>query len=96
MRSCQLKDAEQPYQPVIFCLPTLNDTDLMLQVTQLNAGAAVPQLLQEVAGKANQQWTSQVADRLRECWRLPDFTKHQLSTYVNLLDKIDAKFPHLT
>ena len=68
----------------------------MLQVTQLNAGAATPQLLQEVAGKASQQWTSRVADRLRECWHLADFTKLQLSTYVNLLNKIDANYPHLS
>ena len=67
----------------------------MLQVTQLNAGAAPPQLLQEVAGKAGEQWTSRVADRLRECWHLTDFNKLQISTFVNLINQVDARNPNL-
>ena len=69
---------------------------MYLQVTQLDAGRSPPQLLQEVAGKACQQWTSRVADRLRECWHLPDRNKQILAAFDQRTNEIDARHPHVT
>ena len=69
------------------------ETGSVLQVNQMDAGAAPPQLLQEAAGKACQQWTSRVADRLRECWNLPDRTKLILAAYVKRINEVAAKYP---